>query len=153
MNRLPFLLILLISGLLLSCSKDDDHVVVPDNTISSNQGLLIELEWNTGGSSSQALHDSDLDLYLDLGQEAVDASESYGYFEEVYLRDIYRDGTYDVYVGAMDISRHTDYSLYISAPGSGVIYHYTGYFHPGEEGEVLYLSIRKQGRHYTLLDL
>ncbi len=153
MSRLSIFIILLISSLLFSCNKDNDAVVVPDNILVSDQGILIELEWNTGGSSNQALYDSDLDLYLDLGSEAVEASENISSFEEVLLRDIYRDGTYDIYIGAIDVSRYTDYDLYISAPGGGVIHHYTGYLERGESGEVHYLSIRKQGRHYTLLDL
>ena len=153
MKRLPQLLsFLLLSSLLIACNKDKDPVI-PANVISSDQGLLIELEWSTGGSTSQALYDSDLDLYLDLGNTAVEASENTSAFESIHLRDVFRNGTYDVYIGAIDVSRRTNYKLFVSSPGSGVVHQYTGYLMPGEKGELRYLSIRKDGRRYTLLDL
>lgn len=153
MKRLHLLLVtLLLSNVLLSCSKDKDPVL-PANVLVSSHGIKIELEWSTGGSSNQALNESDLDLYLDKGEVNIQASENRYSFEEVYLRDIYKDGTYDVYVGAFDVSRRTSYHLYISAPGAETIHHYTGYLTAGENGEVRYLSIRKEGRRYILVDL
>lgn len=151
-NLLP-LSLLLVFSFSVSCSKDSDPEVRPSNTITSTTGVLIELDWSTGGSSSQALQESDLDLYLDMNNTQVEASENLYSFESIHLKDIYKDGVYEVYVGAFDLSRRTDYSLYLSAPGSSVIHHFTGYFLAGEHGEVRYLRIRKEGNRYTLLDL
>ncbi|EMR04626.1 hypothetical protein [Cesiribacter andamanensis] len=147
----PLTLLLLIF-LTASCSRDKDPVV-PAYTLSSHQGLIIQLEWTTGGSASQALYETDLDLYLDLGSTPIAASESLRQFEEVHLRDVYRDGTYDIYIGAIDVSRTTDYELNIFAPNGSTIHRFTGYFNRGEQGEVHYLRIRKQGPYYTLIDL
>lgn len=121
--------------------------------ISSDQGVVIELEWNTGGSSSLALRESDLDLYLDLDNSPAESSQRINSFEEVHLRDVFKNGTYEVYIGAIEVSRKTSYNLYIYAPDGGPVHHYTGYFLAGEEGELHYLNIKKDGRHYTLVDL
>ncbi|WP_224997405.1 hypothetical protein [Cesiribacter sp. SM1] len=153
MKTLPsFIIILLIGSLLISCKPERD-AVIPSNVLRSDRGLVIELEWNTGGSSSQALYDSDLDLYLDQNEIPIEASENINSFEAVYLRDVYKDGYYDILIGAIDVRRHTDYKLFISAPGGEIIHQYHGYFLAGENGEVPYLRIRKQGRTYTLIDL
>lgn len=153
MKYLPQLLSLfLLSSLLLSCSKDKDPVI-PANVINSHSGLLIELEWSTGGSSSRALWESDLDLYLDYGNSPVEVSENVNDFEALHLRDVFKNGTYEVHIGAIEVSHETSYNLYISSPTGGVIHRYTGYFMPGEQGELLYMSIRKEGSRYTLLDL
>lgn len=153
MRRFQFLIPLLLSSFFIACNSKEKETVLPSNILLSDQGLIIELDWNTGSSSNQALHDTDLDLYLDHNDQNVESSERIGEFEEVYLRDVYRDGSYDIYIGALDVSRRTDYSLYISAPGGDIIHHYRGYFEAGETGDVHYLRIQKEGRRYTLVDL
>ena len=152
MTRFPLILTILFSSLFISCNKDKD-AVVPANMLTSDQGLVIELEWNTGGSSNQAVYDSDLDLYLDMGEYSIDASENVHHFEQLYMRDVYKDGIYTISVGAIEVGRRTSYDLLVSAPGGGVIHRYQGYFLAGESGEVNYLRIKKEGRRYTLTDL
>jgi hypothetical protein len=153
MKTLPsFYIILLLGSMLISCNKERD-TVIPSDVLTSDRGLVIELEWNTGGSASQAIYDSDLDLYLDQGEIPTDASENINSFETIYLRDAYRDGYYDILIGAITVRRHTDYKLFVSAPGGEIIHQYQGYFIAGENGEIPYLRIRKQGRRYTLIDL
>jgi hypothetical protein len=153
MKRLPLSLFLLPLLLLAAFCSKNKEAVLPAYTLSSSQGLVIELSWTTGGTPSQALYESDLDLYLDLNGTSVATSENSYHFEELMLRDVYRDGTYDVYIGAIDVSRTTDYTLNIWAPNGGTVHRFTGYFNRGERGEVHYLRIRKQGRYYTLINL
>lgn len=153
MKRLHIpLSLLLFLVVVSSCSRERDPVV-PAHTLRSHQGLIIELTWTTGGTRNQALYESDLDLYLDLGNTPISSSENVYDFEEIYLRDVYRDGTYDIYIGAIDVSRTTDYELNIWAPNGNTIHRYTGYFNRGEHGDVHYLRIRKQGPYYTLIDV
>ncbi|MDQ3395769.1 MAG: hypothetical protein M3512_16915, partial [Bacteroidota bacterium] len=114
---------------LASCTPVEPH---PSNEIISPNGLDIILEWKTGASSFHALQDADLDLVLVKGNNQVRRSEFLDSFETVHLEDVFSDGEYIVSVESHEITKDTEYTVYISdMPGNQVLA-FTSNFKVGE---------------------
>ncbi len=152
MKLLKFTLLGLLLTVVFACSETEDEAL-PDNVISDSEGLVIDLEWSTGGSASKAQSDADLELYLLKGSDEIDSSAG-TLFESVDLRDVYADGTYliqvEYYRGNVDV----DYTLFLSGDSSTESVEYTGTFRSDDMGLVVdYLEVQKSGDTYTIIDL
>lgn len=145
------LYLILLFASIIACSSDEEKL--PANVIKSSTGLTIDLEWTTGGSSTQAQTDVDLDMALKLGGAKIDGSEG-SQFEEVQIEDFYADGDYIVQVLYYQGVVSTDYSLYVYGTGSTDNKVYESSFLSSDEGiTVDYLKINKAGTTYTITDL
>lgn len=147
-----FFYLTILAGLLFtSCSSSEE--ALPAGTLKSNDGLRVDLEWNTGGSSQKALDDADLDLFLNFEGDNVESSSSYSSFESVQLKDIYQDGTYEVLVQNYGSSVRVDYTIYVSSNQDDSSEKYEGYFESGDQGsEIVDIRIRKNGDTYEIID-
>lgn len=143
--------LILCLSLLTACG--DRPEPIPANVINSATGLRVELEWSTGGTSSDALSDSDLDLYLMKGTTEVNKSTSAFSFEVVRLQDIHADGEYIVQVLSYNSTKRTNYTLYVKGDDEGELKSFTGEFLAGDEGlSVDFLKIKKTGSSYTIVE-
>ena len=146
-----YIIIILASAIISACGTPEDPL--PSNVVKNSEGLNIDLEWTTGGSSSQSMNDVDLDLYLEKDEKVIDQS-AYTQFEQVSILDHYADGEYLVKVKFYDGSKRADYSLFVNGFDSNDNILFTSYFLAGDEGTNLtYLKIIKEGDEYTILDL
>ncbi|UII34698.1 pre-peptidase C-terminal domain-containing protein [Fulvivirga ulvae] len=136
---------------LAACGSDEEKL--PENVVESSNGLIITLEWSTGGSSTQAQADADLDLFLLKDNGEVDSSEGSS-FETVRIEDFFADGDYYVEVEYYAGSAALDYSLYVSSAGSSENKLYESSLLASDKGLVVrYLKINKAGDTYTITDL
>jgi hypothetical protein len=136
----------------LSC-KLTEKEVIPENVIISEDGIVLNLEWTTGGSAAQSLDDVDLDLILNWGTDVVDVSASTS-FEEVKIENFYADGTYLVNVEYFEGSSIVDYSLYLRGTSSSDNFLYKGSLKSTDTGAYVdFIEINKSGNHYTIIDL
>lgn len=148
----------LFAGLMMSvamlgaCSGDTEPV--PANVVNTSAGLTIELEWTTGGTTSDAITNADLDLYLIKGgQEISDSDNSYS-FESISIPDVYADAEYLVQVEGYRVYKNTNYTLYVKGDDEGELKTYTGVFNAGDtELEIDFLKIKKSGSTYTITEL
>ncbi|UII23724.1 hypothetical protein [Fulvivirga ligni] len=146
-----YIFILLVSVIVAACGTTEDPL--PSNVVKNSEGLNIDLEWSTGGSSSQSMEDVDLDLYLEKDGKVIDES-TYIQFEQVSILDHYADGEYEVKVKFYDGTKRADYSLFVNGFDSNENILFTSYFLASDEGTTLtYLKIIKEGDEYTILDL
>ncbi|GAA0892929.1 hypothetical protein GCM10009122_26080 [Fulvivirga kasyanovii] len=148
---MKYLYLFLIFAGFVACSSDEEKL--PENVVKSSSGLEVTLEWSTGGSSTQAQEDADLDLFLMKDGGEVDTSEGAS-FEKVKIESFFADGDYYVevqyYAGAVAV----DYSLYINGVGSTENKVYESSFLSSDKGLVVrYLKINKAGETYTITDL
>ncbi|EMR01743.1 hypothetical protein [Cesiribacter andamanensis] len=126
---------------------------VPANVVNSTNGLRIDLEWTTGGTTSDAVNNSDLDLYLTKGGTEVSNSTSSGSFEVVRIQDVYADGEYTIAVEAFNATKKTNYTLYVKGDDEGELKPYTGEFLAGDRYlKVNFLKIKKAGSTYTITE-
>ncbi len=149
----------LLAGMMLglammsACSGSEEEPV-PANVVNSNAGITIELEWTTGGTSSDATTDADLELYLMKGTTEVAVSDFASRFETVTLQDVYADAEYLVQVEAFRATKNTSYTLYVKGDNEGEMKSYTGVFNAGDAGlKVDFLKVKKAGNTYTIAEL
>ncbi|GAA5041664.1 hypothetical protein GCM10011506_43480 [Marivirga lumbricoides] len=148
--KLTFLSCLIIA--VFACSSTEEETI-PDNVIIDSEGLIIDLEWSTGGSATQATTDADLDLFLTNGTKDLKSSVGSS-FEQVDIEDIYSDGSYTITVEYYRGSKAVDYTLYLRGGSSSESIKYTGTFRSDDAGlSVTYLEIAKVGDRYTIIDL
>ncbi len=147
----------LLSALLItifSCSGVEEVDKVPDNIIKDDSGLLIELEWSTGGSVTQSLDEANLNLYLIKDGKEIDASSNYGYYEEVAVEDVYSDGSYIIQLVYYNGEAAVDYTLFVKGSSSTENITFNGSFLSTDKGVVVdYLKIQKSGNEYSIVDL
>jgi hypothetical protein len=133
----------------LGCSKEDPK---DERVIEDAKGLIIELEWDSGGSASQALNDIDLDLFLKKGSTQIESSVRYGSFEDIALRDFYADDEYVIEIRVYSAQKDGTYELFVKGVDSGDTRRFEGTISSSETGaSIQTLTIRKQGRTYTLI--
>ncbi|WP_224999502.1 hypothetical protein [Cesiribacter sp. SM1] len=149
----------LLAGMMLglavmsACSGTEEEPL-PANVMSSNAGVTVELEWTTGGTSSDATRYADLELYLMKGTSEIDVSAAFSSFESVSLSDAYADAEYLVQVEAYRVEKNTSYTLYVKGDNEGEIKSYTGVFNSGDSDiKVDFLKIKKAGSTYTIAEL
>ncbi|UII24615.1 hypothetical protein LVD15_14920 [Fulvivirga maritima] len=137
--------------ILISCGESEDKL--PDNVIENSEGIIIDLEWSTGGSSAQSLEDADLELYLYKGTEEIASSAGYG-FEDVSILSYYGDGAYTIKVELYNSKDRVDYSLYLNGIDANENMLYESYFLSSDKGAVVdYLRVVKDGNRYTITNL
>lgn len=142
-----FLLLATLVFLFISGCDDDDELI--RDTITSQEGLIIDLEWTTGGSASQAIADVDLDLLLTSGIDEVDFSEGLE-FEQVRIENFYRDGSYILSVTYFEGFSNVDFSVFLRGTNSSSNIVVESSFSANEEGLTIdYLEIIKSGTTYT----
>lgn len=147
-----FLKGLLVSSLFLlfiiGCDSDNEQL--PQNTITSSNGLLVELEWTTGGSFTQAISEVDLDLFLTSGVDAVDFSDGFE-FEQVIIENFYRDGAYLLTIEYINGRSNVDFSVFLRGTNSSDNIEVQSSFSANEEGTFIeFLEIVKSGTVYTI---
>lgn len=126
---------------------------VPVNEINSSAGIKVELEWTTGGTSSDAISDADLDLYLMKGTTEAGKSINYSRFEAMTLSDLFADGEYTVQVKADYVGKKNNYTLYVKGDDTGELKSYKGEFLQGDSNlKVDFLKIKKAGTKYTITE-
>lgn len=143
--------LMLCLSLLTACGGGSDPV--PSNVINSSTGLRLDLEWTTGGTSSDAISDSDLDLYLMKGTNEAAKSISGYSFETVRIQDIYSDGEYVVDILAYRTAKRTNYTLYVKGDDEGEIKSFNSYFlatDGDQDLKISFLKIKKAGSTYTI---
>ncbi len=153
MKSIKFILFSALVVIITSCSTEKE-AVLPDNVIQDSEGLVINLEWSTGGSATKAQGDADLELYLYKGESEISSSTSSYSFEEVRINNIYSDGSYlikvEYYSGGMPLT----YTLYLRGGSQSESTSYNGSFYANDEGLVIeYLKIIKTGEKYEVIDL
>ena len=127
-----------------------DREPIPENRIVSEEGLIIDLEWTTGGSSAQAWEEADLDLFITTGIDEVDISTS-AEFEQVYIENFYRDGSYIVTVEYFDGIAPVDFSLFFRGPSGSKNVVVESSFSVNEVGSVIdIVEIVKSGTTYSI---
>ena len=147
-NVLLTIMSLLFIASLSSCVYDPD--AVPRNSIESPNGLVIDLEWYTGGSAAQSTGEVDLDLILTTGPEFVDASETADY-EQVRIENFYRDGTYLISILYFAGNRNADYSLFARGTNSADNIIIDGTIHPEDQGVFVdVIEVIKTGTRYQV---
>ncbi len=135
-----------------SCSPVEE-TVKPANAITSSEGLIVTLEWTTGGSVTQAQADADLDLVLKKNTTEIRKSSSFG-FDELFMEDVFGDGEYKLIVKAYEVTKKADYTIYVTDADREQTKTYTGYFNAGDDGiEVEYMTIKKSGSQYIITEL
>lgn len=153
MKLLKFTFLSLLITAVFACSTTEEETL-PDNVIRDSEGLVIELEWSTGSSATQAQNDADLELFLLKDTDQIESSTGYFSFEKVDIKDIYADGTYLVQVKYYSGDVAVDYTLYLKGGSSSESINYTGTFRADDEGlSVDYLEVQKTGDKYTIVDL
>ena len=147
-NLILTILSLLFIASLSSCVYDPD--AVPRNSIDSPNGLVIDLEWYTGGSAAQSTSEVDLDLILTTGPELVEASETADY-EQVRIENFYRDGTYIVSILYFAGNIDTDYSLFARGSNSADNIIIDGTIHTEDTGVFVdVIEVVKTGTRYQV---
>lgn len=136
--------------LLFSCNKEDN---LADRKMTDASGLQIDLEWNTGGSSTQSISDVDLELYLMKGTIEVDHSENSSSFESVTLSDLYSDATYKLEYEYFSGTKDVAYTIYITGIASGDTKTFTGTIYQSESVNFNLLDIDKDGQEYLFTEL
>ncbi|MBK6265892.1 hypothetical protein JKA74_12690 [Marivirga sp. S37H4] len=153
MRLVKFTLFTAVLATIFSCSGVEEDKL-PENVIKDDGGLVIELEWSTGGSVSQAQADADLELFLFKGDTEVDASVNYASFEQVELKDIYADDKYLITVEYYSGEVAVDYTIYVRGESTSESITYTGSFLSTDKGLIVeYLEIEKSGDEYAITDL
>jgi hypothetical protein len=154
MNKFKFLLSLAVILSVFACGEVEEKL--PEGTISDSEGLIIDLEWTTGGSNNQSLEDTDLELYLMDGDEEIDGDYFFSDFRQVMIEPHYADRNYTIVVEVgFHIDADTDYTLYVrGAEGSGETMTFTGSFSSTDkEAFIEHLEIQKSGDEYAITDL
>lgn len=132
-----------------SCSGNDEPK--DPKIITDDNGLIIDLEWSTGGSTSQSLNEVDLDLRLLKGTTVVESSLSGYSFEQVEIKDIYSDGEYVLQIVVDYASKGSNYSVFVSGIKSKEVKEYNGTTTAAEQGaSIEFIKIIKQGNKYNL---
>ncbi len=145
-------IIALIAGFVfVSCSSDEEPL--PANVIEDTEGLIIDLEWNTGGGAQQSISDVDLDYYIkDTDGQDIIVARSTSSFESQTLPDIYADGTYLVDVLMYGGNKSSDFTLIARGVNGSKTVTFEGSFSSTDEGERKeeFISITKRGDSYTI---
>lgn len=144
----------LASAFFLSCSSDDDEKL-PDGVIEDSSGLSFTLEWTTGSTSTQALEDADLDIYLyNSDDDLVSGSQSSQDFETMELSHLLADDEYYVTIYPFTVDANTTFTLYVEGTNSGTSYSYSGTFTSSDDENGSYypdfINIVKSGNTYTI---
>ncbi|MBL3655590.1 hypothetical protein [Fulvivirga sediminis] len=138
--------------LFFSCGESEEKL--PDNVIKNSQGLDIDLEWETGGSSQKAIEDANLDLYLYQGENQIDPSVYYSSFETVSIQSHFKDGDYTIKVKLQNSVDRVDYTIFANGIDANESISYSSYFLSSDKGTIVdYLKIKKEGDTYTITNL
>ena len=136
----------------LSCNSDDDGP--SPFVIVDEQGLVILLEWSTGGGFQKAIDDADLDMDLVLGSIAVRVSSGSTSFEEITLAHRFSDGDYKVDIDYSSGEEAVDFSVFVNPlSGEGQNFEATGSFSREQAGNMVlssFLTINKTDSMYTI---
>ena len=145
-----YLSALLLTGVafLSSCSKDDDD---PSNVITDSEGVVVTLEWTTGGTSSAALSDADLDLYIYKDGNEIASSEHASSFETAYIANANADGTYLLNVYGYDVTKGGTYTIKVTGQNVTTSFTFTGPFTLTDDGHDFdAVKVVKSGTKYTV---
>lgn len=135
-----------------SCSSEEKEPK-PANELNSSTGVNVELEWTTGGTTSDATSNTDLDLFLMKGTTTAGSSTYSTRFESVTLSPLYADGEYVVKVTTYYTGAKTTYTLYVKSNEEGDMISYTGEFLQGDTDlSIDFLKIKKAGNKYTVTE-
>jgi hypothetical protein len=149
-SRVQAVVILVACASLWSCSGSSDEPTDPKE-MRDESGLNIDLEWNTGGSTTQAINEVDLDLRLKKGTTIVETSYSAFSFEQVQIKDIYADGEYTIEIYVDYASKASNYKVFINGIKTDDPKEYTGTTSTSEDGATIeFIKITKLGTKYTL---
>jgi hypothetical protein len=147
-NRLLSIFALLALLSIGACSDDEPKV----KSITTEDGITIELTWITDDTPDQAILDADLDLYLySVALAYVDGSTDTDDFELLELSSLEDDGEYllnvEMYSNGSD--KAVDYLVTIS--GGGKEYEFEGSFAGTAENEenIDLVTITKAGNKFT----
>lgn len=153
-NYLKLFSCIIALSFLVACG-DSDEPELSENEILDDSGLVIILEWTTGGSATKAVEDVDLDLTLLVGDEEVDDSSWSTSFEEVELSGLLADAEYRVQIVAYRTDAASDFTLYVEGKASNTTLEYTGSFSAADgDNEASFpdfVKIKKEGKKYTVL--
>ena len=140
------------AALILTTSCGEEEEQLPDNVIEDEAGLVIQLEWTTGGSVSNSISDTDLELFLYKGDTKVDGSERSTDYEDVELSGLLADGEYRVQINVFSIEKATDFTLFVIGSESERSVEYTGSFGVDEDDAFFpeFVTIVKAGETYTI---
>ena len=134
-----------------SCSSSDEDKG-PTNVITDGDGIKIDLEWTTGGTTNDALNEADLDLRIYKGGSQVLSSESSGSFERIeFDPDLYADGTYTVAIVLFENDEDTNYTATVNGISVTDPFTFTSTFAATEDyREINAFTITKLGSKYTM---
>ncbi|NMM48249.1 hypothetical protein [Marinigracilibium pacificum] len=153
MNKIfNFLLLASLFISIISCSGAD---VEEPSVITDNEGVVVELDWET--NSDNPIKDADLDLFIgrSVNYENSDfASTEVFYFEEIILDDVISDNTYNVFVKNYSGNTRVDYTIRVyGLNDSQREFTYNGYFLANDNINVHELiKIQKSGSTYTIIN-
>jgi hypothetical protein len=150
-NRL--LSVLALAAILLLNACKDDEKKLPANVIQDADGVTIELTWSTDGTSTQALIDADLDLFIfDSNEDPVDDSSSEDDFEELDLDEDEDDDEYTISAGLFHNDSDKDIDFVITVSGGDKEIETEGSFSGSASDFTLteVITITKKGNKYTV---
>ncbi|MEH0157021.1 hypothetical protein V6R21_23070 [Limibacter armeniacum] len=139
---------------LTSCTfvdVDPEPERLASNELYSRRGVTIDLEWSTGGTDYDAVHEADIDLQLFLYGDLIASSERDYDFESVEIFDEDPRGTYDLDVIYYEGCRDVYYTLYITSSETGDMITIDGHFDGCDGGDDYHtFHIRKDGDYYIV---
>ena len=150
MKKYILILMTIASISFMGCGDEEDPL--PPGTIVDSRGLVIELEWSTGGSFSDAIDAADLELRLKTGGETLESSTRSTSFEEVTLSGFLADTNYDIEVDVFSISENVTFTVFVKGVEAETTLEYTGSFTSDDAGASFpdFLTITKSGDTYTV---
>jgi hypothetical protein len=139
-------------GTIVWLSACGDPEPSPSNEIKDSQGIKIDLDWTTTGSTNDALTDADLDLYVYKGGVEVLASEASFAFERItFDPNLYADGEYTIKVYSFKVSKNANYVVTVNGNSVDKPYEFTSNFVANDTDRfVATLTVTKTGNKYTV---
>ena len=136
----------------LGCNSDDDGP--SPFIIVDEEGVIIVLEWSTGGDIQQAIDNADLDMDLILDGNAIRTSSSATSFEEISLEPSFPNGNYDVDILYSNGDRPVDFTVSINPiSGEGQDFVALGSFSSEQAGNGIlssFINVIKIDSTYTI---
>lgn len=131
------------------CGEDEK---LPSNVIEDSEGIKVDLDWSTGGTPTDALNDTDLDLRIYKGGAKVLWSETGSQFERIeFDPDLYADGVYTVVIYLFSTDENVSYTATINGINVSKPYEFNSTFGAEDESrEVSAVTITKKGNKYTI---
>jgi hypothetical protein len=132
-----------------ACSSTDE---VPSNVIEDADGIKVDLDWTTGGSSKDALTDADLDLQIFKDGTKVLYRETTDFERITFDAALYADGVYIVKVKQYEASKNSNYTVTVNGISVTKPYTFTSNFNFADKGRVVdAIKITKTGKKFEMV--